>query len=77
MGWCKGNFAACVRFNTPSRQVTHMRVMFDGCNMSRILSDGVDYVSVIISLTMPIFCGVIAITHTLEAHSAEPETPRP
>jgi len=32
MGWCKANFAAFVRLNTPSRQVAHMRVTFGVSN---------------------------------------------
>jgi hypothetical protein len=35
MGWCKGNFAAVVRLNTPSRQVTHMHVTFGSRNLWR------------------------------------------
>ena len=28
MGWCKANFAACVRLNTPSRRIAYIRVTF-------------------------------------------------
>ena len=37
MGWCKANFAAVVRLNTPSRQVAHMRVTFGVSNCLRHL----------------------------------------
>lgn len=48
MGWCKANFAACVRLYTPSRQVAHMRATFRRSQVLWKRPDGADHVSAII-----------------------------